>query len=83
MNRQDALALITAHMGYLQWIAESDLAQKAIALREASGSGSSPQPVEEWLKLTIYGSQYLDLLNQVRASSSTTTRLTIPTGFAF
>jgi hypothetical protein len=91
-NRKDALALLAAHMGYLQWLADADLAQKAIALREASGSGSSPQSLEDWYKLSTYGVQFLDISNRIGAiaaansstnGSSSGSKPNMKTGFAF
>lgn len=78
-SRKDAIALIAAHFGYLQWFAESDLANAAIALRENGGSRSGSQVIEDWFKLTVYGAQYLDLRTQVR----NITPPIIHTGFAF
>ena len=94
-NRKDALALLAAHMGYLQWLADADLAQRAIALREASGSGSSPQALEDWYKLSTYGVQFLDISSRIGAiaaansgssadgTSSGSSKPNMKTGFAF
>ena len=84
ISRIDALVLIAAHMGYLQWFAEADIANAAIALRENGSGRSNPTALDEYFKLTIYGSQYLDLQNQVRAIQVTSsTKPAIHTGFAF
>ena len=80
-SRKDALVLIAAHMGYLQWFAEADVANAAIALRENGGGSNKPQALDEYFKLTIYGSQYLDLQAQVALVSIN--KPVIHTGFAF
>lgn len=84
-KRKDAVVLIASHIGYLQWFAEAEIVSSAIAVRGGTGGSNKPQAMEEYFKLTIYGVQYLDLLNQTSATQSADPSFhpKVRTGFAF